>query len=119
MPSKRTSFVVMSSEARVLKRLRERAKLSMREAAELMGYSASFVSQVENGRANPPSGEALKKFLKVYGVEQRGFTRMVTEFKDEVSDLEIVTSLLPRLSSDAVKTLRILAEQLLSTKKVK
>lgn len=119
MPMKRTSFVVMTNEARVLRRLRERAKLSMREAGELMGYSASFVSQIENGRANAPTGESLKKFLKIYGVEQRGYTRMVTEFKDEVSDLEVVTSLLPRLSSDAIKTLRILAEQLLMTKKAK
>jgi transcriptional regulator with XRE-family HTH domain len=83
----------MSSEARVLKRLRERVELSMREAAELMGYFASFVSQVENGQANLPTGESLKKFLKVYGVEQRGFTRMVTEFKNEISDLEILEGL--------------------------
>jgi transcriptional regulator with XRE-family HTH domain len=68
----------MTNEARVLRLLRERAKLSMREVGDLMGYSSSFVSQVENGRANPPKGEPLKKFLKVYGVEQRGFTRMVT-----------------------------------------
>jgi transcriptional regulator with XRE-family HTH domain len=106
----------MTSEAKVLRRLRERAKLSMREAGELMGYSSSFVSQVENGRANPPQGESLRKFLYTYGVEQRAFTRMVTEYKDEVSDLEIVTSLLPRLSPEAIKTLRILAEQLLKSR---
>lgn len=57
MPMKRTSYVVMTHEARVLRRLRERSKLSMREAGDLMGYSSSFVSQVENGRANPPTGE--------------------------------------------------------------
>jgi hypothetical protein len=44
---------------------------------------------------------------------------MVTEFKDEVSDVEIMQGLLPKLSPEAVKTLRILAEQLLSTKKAK
>lgn len=91
----------------------------MREAGELTEYSASFVSQVENGRANAPTGEPLKKFLKAYGTEQRAFTRMVTEFKDEVSDLEIVEGLLPKLSPDAIKSLRFIAEQLLSTKKAK
>lgn len=119
MPSKRTSIVVMSSEARILKRLRERTELSMREAAELIGYFASFVSQVENGRANPPTGESLKKFLKVYGVEQRGFTRMVTEFKAEISDLEILEGLLPRLAPESVKAVRLFAEQLLSLRKGK
>jgi len=44
---------------------------------------------------------------------------MVTEFKEDISDLEIVTSLLPRLSPEAIKTLRVLAEQLLSIKKAK
>lgn len=38
---------------------------------------------------------------------------MVTEFIDEVSDLEIVESMLPRLSPETLKTLRVLAEQLL------
>lgn len=109
----------MSNEARILKRLRERAELSMREAAELMGYSASFVSQVENGRANLPTGESLKKFLKVYGVEQRGFTRMVTEFKSEISDLEILEGLLPRLTPESVIAVRLFAEQLLSRRKGK
>jgi len=119
MPMKRTSFVVMTSEARVLKRLRERANLSMREAGVVMGYSSSFVSQVENGRANPPEGESLKKFLFAYGTEQKAFTCMGTEFKVDISDLEIVTSLLPRLSPEAIKILRVVAEQLLSTKKAK
>ena len=81
-----------------------------------MGYSSSYISQVENGRADPPVGEPLKKFLNAYGTEQRAFTRMVTEYKDEVSDLEIVASLLPRLSPEAIKTLRILAEQLLKSR---
>jgi transcriptional regulator with XRE-family HTH domain len=119
MPSKRTSIVVMTNEARVLKHLRERAGLSMRDAGELMGYSSSFVSQVENGRANPPQGESLAKFLKTYGIEQRAYSRMVTEFKSEVSDLEILESLLPKLSPEAVKTLKLLAEQFVGTKKAR
>jgi len=113
MASKRTSYVVMTNEARVLKRLREKAGLSMRQAGDLMGYSSSLVSQVENGRENAPKGERLKKFLEAYGVEQRAYSRMVTEFKEEVSDLEIVEGLLPRLSPEAVRMLRVLAEQLI------
>lgn len=37
---------------------------------------------------------------------------MVTKFKDEVSDLEMVESMLPRFSPETIKTLRVLAEQL-------
>ena len=47
------------------------------------------------------------------------FTHLVTEFRDEISDLEIIQGLLPTLSPEAVKALRVLVEQLLSIKKAK
>ena len=91
----------------------------MRVAGDVMGFSSSYVSQVENCRAIPLEGEALKKLLFAYGTEQKAFTRMMAEFNDEISDLEIIQGLLPKLSPEAVKTLRVLTEQLLSIKKAK
>lgn len=50
-----------------LKRLREAAGLSVRTLAREAGFSASFVSQVENGQASPSiaSLERLARALKV------------------------------------------------------
>ena len=47
------------------------------------------------------------------------YSRMVTEFKGEVSDLEILENLLPKLSAEAIKTLKLLAEEFAGTKKAK
>ena len=44
---------------------------------------------------------------------------MVTEFKAEISDLEILEGLLPRLAPESVKAVRLFAEQLLSLRKGK
>lgn len=51
----------------VLKRLREGAGLSLRTFAEIVGFSASFISQVENGVASP-SIASLEKMASALGV---------------------------------------------------
>jgi transcriptional regulator with XRE-family HTH domain len=110
---KRTSYVVMTNEARVLKKLREEAGFSMRVAGRIMGCSESLVSQIENGRENPPSGERLKRFLDAYGVDQRVFAKKLLNYKNIISDDEVAIQLIKRLPPDAVKMIRLFAEQLL------
>lgn len=57
--SKRTEKIVITSEGQVLKRLRAKQNLSMQDVADKLGISNSYVSQIENGRANPPNGELV------------------------------------------------------------
>ena len=59
----RTKYIIMSDEARVLKHLREKAGPSMLQGGEAMGVSGPLVSQIENGREDPPKDERLKDFL--------------------------------------------------------
>ena len=40
--------------------------LSMLDVARELGISDSYVSQIENGRANPPKDEMLDNFLNLY-----------------------------------------------------
>ena len=47
-----------------LKRLRKNRKLTVRKLAELSGTSHSYLSQLENGRVNPPKPEMIKKIAK-------------------------------------------------------
>jgi transcriptional regulator with XRE-family HTH domain len=65
--SKRTNQVIVSPEGRVLKSLREKHGLSMKQAGKVLGVSDSYISQIENGRADCPKGERLKPFLDLYG----------------------------------------------------
>lgn len=111
--SKRTDKVEITPQGKVLRYLREKHEFSMREAGERMGYSSSYISQIENGRENPPKGVRLQKFLKVYGgISEKYFYQLCREWREESSDLDIVSELLPKLKPDKLRLVRAMVEQL-------
>lgn len=70
MSRSRAGSTIEAAEQRIgpkLKLLRESAGLSLRGLAELVGFSASFVSQVENG-VSSPSIASLEKLTSALGV---------------------------------------------------
>jgi len=70
MPTKREAIASETAEQRIgpiLKRLRESAGLSLRTFADQAGFSASFLSQVENGMVSP-SIASLEKMASKLGV---------------------------------------------------
>ena len=96
----------------VLKRLREKHSLSMKAAAKLIGVSDSWISQIENGRAEAPAGPRLDAFLKIYGgIGQKYFYELVRDWKAEISDLDLLVELLPKLKKEQILILKNLAEQ--------
>jgi len=114
--SKRTSQIQITPEGRVLKSLREKHGLSMQAAAKLMGCSDSWISQIENGRADAPKGKRLDKFLKVYGdIGQKYFYELAREWKAEVTDLDLLQALLPKLKPDQIKMM-LLRESTFATR---
>ncbi len=82
-----------ASLGETLRRLRGRAQLSLRSLAEQTGFSASFLSQVENGQASPSiaSMERIAAALGVTmgqvfdGVEQRSPIPAVVRAGDRVT----------------------------------
>jgi transcriptional regulator with XRE-family HTH domain len=59
--------LVESNLSEAVRRLREGQHLSLRTLAERTGFSASFISQVENGQASP-SISSLEKIAAALGV---------------------------------------------------
>ena len=113
----RSSRVVLTPQGKVLRALRIKHGLSMRAAGEKLGYSDSYISQIENGRADPPKGESLLKFLKIYGdLTPKYFEQLCRDRKDEVSDAEVIVELLPKLNKEQIALLRTMAEQMASKK---
>ncbi len=109
----RTARVVLTPEAQVLKRLRERYGLSMRAAGARLGYSDSYISQIENGRENVPTGERLMKFLNLYGeITERYFKQLCKEWRDEATEREQLVALTNKLPDEKVRTLLTLAQQM-------
>lgn len=106
----RSRHVVMTNEARALKKLRESKGLSMKKAGELLGYSDSYISQIENGRENMPTEDKLAKFLEVYDSDVRAFNKVVRDFETNLTDLDAIKEVLPRLNPTKLKMLRTVAE---------
>jgi transcriptional regulator with XRE-family HTH domain len=109
----RSAKVILTPEARVLRRLRNKQGLSMKAAGAKLGYSDSYVSQIENGRENPPTGEKLMKFLSLYGnITEKYFKQLCKDWEDEKSDFEVLVELAEKLPSEKLKTLLVLAQQM-------
>ncbi len=109
----RTDKVIFSNECRVLRDLRRKSGLSMNQAGALLGFSDSYVSQIENGRANIPKGEALMNFLKIYGdITPKYFGELCRGWQTKKTDADLIRELLPKLKREQLKLLRTMAEQL-------
>lgn len=107
----------MTTEARVLRRLRLRHGLSMRKAGERLAYSSSYISQIENGRENVPTGERLMRFLKVYGdITEKYYKQLCKEWQDDADEIDMLVALAKKLPTAKLKTLLALAEQMAAGK---
>lgn len=113
----RVTKVIITPGAKVLRRLRTRQGLSMRAAGARLGYSDSYISQIENGRENVPEGERLAKFLKVYGdITERYFKQLCKEWQDDANEMDMLVEIAKKLPIGKLRTLLTLAQQMAAGK---
>ena len=74
-----------------LRSLRERQKLSLREAAARTGVSVSYITQIENGKRKAPGPEVLKKLAPAYNVPVRDLLR-AAGYLDDIKEIRSVLS---------------------------
>lgn len=99
----RSKKVIMTDEARVLKRLREEAGLSLREVGKRLGKNHATIAHIEGGRMDVPTGERLMQLLAVYGVnEHKGFYDRVRNFAFKKSPKDELHELIGRMSSERI-----------------
>ena len=102
--SKRTAKVLISDEALVLRQMRVRQGLSMRAAGKLVGISDSYVSQIENGRADFPTGSRLDQFLSVYGgIKRKSFYERVRNFRSSQSPRDKINMVIAKMTERRIK----------------
>ncbi|MCT4641820.1 MAG: helix-turn-helix domain-containing protein [Bacteriovoracaceae bacterium] len=111
MKKKRCEVVKMSNEAKVLKKLRQKNKLSMFAVATLINKSDSYISQIENGRANPPTDNKLHELLDIYNTSLAEFEKAVINYK--APNKEIMSQLLQKLTEPQTETLIAITQQLI------
>lgn len=115
--SRRTQKVIITPEGQVLKQLRAKCDLSMIDVAEKLGISDSYVSQIENGRANPPKDEMLDKFLALYGgVKKKYFQELCRQWEQEITDADFIIDNVEKLSSDNQKLIKAMMQTMLAKK---
>lgn len=117
-PSKRTDRVIMTDEARVLRELRMERDLSMRGLGASMGKSDSYVSQVENGRMDPPKDEALERYLAaIGGINSKSFYERVRRYRTDRSrtDRDELLEVAKRATEVQVRQILLLAKTILAT----
>jgi transcriptional regulator with XRE-family HTH domain len=109
----RSSQIIMSDAAKVLRDLRLRSNISMKEAGKRIGVTDSYISHIENGRTNVPVGPSLLAILDAYGgVSMKYYQELIRLKRKEVGDIDIITDLVSRMNPHQLKTARLLIEQL-------
>lgn len=111
----RSSRVKIIPECFVLKKLRAERKLSMIQVGKLMDCSDSFISFLENGRAEIPKSDFLERLLKIYDISKSAFHERCRRFEKEETDDEFINKALPKLKPDQKFFLKSLVKQYLET----
>jgi transcriptional regulator with XRE-family HTH domain len=108
--NRRSDLKVMTKEAAVLKHLRESHKLSIRNAAKVVGLSDTKINHAENGRCDLKP-QLILKLLNGYGYSYEEFIELVKGNREMPSNyygecLEI----LKRLDREKLKTIKTILE---------
>ncbi len=91
----------------------------MKQVADLVGCSDTFISFLENGRAEIPKTEVFDKILKVYEVSQRAFDERVRRHEREEGDDEFIAKAFKILTLEQKHLIKTLIKQYLETPKPK
>ncbi|AGH94431.1 helix-turn-helix domain-containing protein [Pseudobdellovibrio exovorus] len=106
--SQRTKEPLLTKEGQVLKTLRRKHKLTLKEVSQRTGLSDTMVSFIENGRTDlPKNNDTLDKLLRVYGgISRKYFYELVRDFKEDDNDLHYLGKVLGNLTPEDLKFVR-------------
>lgn len=92
-----------------IRQLREAQKLGLREAAEQLAISPTYLSRIERGRENPPRPEVIRRIAALFGGDADLLFRLadstdpeLAEYVNSVPKLPefLRTAMAAKLSSD-------------------
>lgn len=103
---KRSSIKIITKEVKTIRALREKKKLSVKRASEVIGTNKSTLTALENGRIDL-SADWIKRILKGYNVNDVTFNQLV-EARDSVREniVSEVTEMLLKLSPEKLLVIR-------------
>jgi transcriptional regulator with XRE-family HTH domain len=111
MKLKRSQQIIMTNEARVLRQLRLKSGLSMWKSGRLLNLSDAYISHIETGRMNVPTGERLKQLLNIYGITLKGFFEQVRNYQEIVTPKDELRKMLDQLGEHSISALLVIAQK--------
>ena len=79
--------------------------------------SDSYISQIENGRADCPKGERLNSFLELYGkIGAKYFFELCRHWEKESTYEDFIKDNVSKLSKDNQKLIKAMMETMLAKK---
>ncbi len=72
---------------KVLREKRTAAKISLRRFAELLGVSATYLSQVEQCNAPPPTAERVQHMAKLLNADADNLLALAGRIPDELAEI--------------------------------
>lgn len=103
---KRSQQKIITRDVKIIRAIREKKKLSLEKAAELIGTNKSTLTALENGRIDLTAAW-IKRILKGHGITELTFNQMI-EAKNMIRE-EIVIEIdemLLKLSYDRLQVIR-------------
>ncbi len=103
---KRTSRRFITEEGLALKELRLSRGLSMRQLADKVGKSDSYISHIENGRLDFPKGATLDTLLSALGdIKPKSFFERARRCRMRVQQEELIIKWLRQATDEDVQTI--------------
>ena len=101
----------MNSVASVMKRLRENAGLTTRQAAGIIGVTHTTISQFETGRRDFPSLR-IEQLVKGYGYTMEEFEKILGH-RSVISHKDDCITMIGQLDDDQLSAIRSVLSQML------
>ncbi len=109
---KRTSNRSTTEEGLALKELRLSKGLSMRGLGQLIGKSDSYISHLENGRLDFPSGQELERILAAFGdMKPKSFFERARNCRPRAFQERFIAQWMGRASDDELAAVYSLLQQ--------
>ncbi len=102
----RSKKIILTNEARLLKKWRLSRGLSLREVGKELGKNHSTIAHIESGRMAVPKGEYLRRLLAFYGINgERTLYIMARELGENTSPEDEASELIKKMNPEQVNLL--------------
>ena len=100
----RSKNIVLTNEARLLKKWRLDRGLTLRQVGERVGKNHTTIAHIEGGRMGIPTGDDLERLLAVYGITNpRSLEIMAKSMDGNLTTADRINELLGKMPAEQVE----------------